>query len=180
MLTAVNPFFALHSVFFHPPANPLIPIPCAYTSQRSVPEQPNRGEQALWAEQWLSCCRQLNHWDLLLDYGKSTEQMEVVVDCLWRLSDWTQLREHLNSVMVKGGALEDSPALLMTRAYLALQEGNVQVRGRMGGPNAAFVALVRASFVCGSSYCSAALRRGARKGVGKECPHTTAPSPRGR
>ncbi len=53
--------------------------------------------------------------------------MEVVVDCLWRLSDWTQLREHLNSPIAKGGAMEDSPSLLMTRAYLALQEGNVQV-----------------------------------------------------
>ncbi|GIL45633.1 hypothetical protein Vafri_2841, partial [Volvox africanus] len=94
--------------------------------QRTVPEQPNRGEQALWVEQWLSCCRQLNHWDLMLDYGKSTEQMEVVVDCLWRLSDWTQFREHLNSTMAKGGGMEDTPSLLMTRAYLALQEGNVQ------------------------------------------------------
>ncbi|GFR40173.1 hypothetical protein Agub_g730, partial [Astrephomene gubernaculifera] len=93
---------------------------------RSTPEQPNRGEQALWVEQWLDCCRHLNHWDLLLEYGKTTEQLEVVVDCLWRLSDWTQLREQLNSAAAKGGSVEDSPGLLMTRAYLALQEGHVQ------------------------------------------------------
>mgnify|MGYP001807041598 CR=1 FL=1 len=48
------------------------------------------------------------------------------MDCLWRLSDWTQLREQLNSNAAKGGAVEESPALLMTRAYLALQEGHVQ------------------------------------------------------
>lgn len=127
-------------------------------------------------EQWLSCCRQLNHWDMMLEYGKvrvaahtphslravaalrislydsvvllshvcptdrpavcsqTTEQMEVVVDCLWRLSDWTQLKEHLSSsAVLKGGAMEDSPALLMTRAYLALQEGHVQEVRAAGG-----------------------------------------------
>ncbi len=59
------------------------------------------------------------------------------MDCLWRLSDWTQLKEHLSSsAVLKGGAMEDSPALLMTRAYLALQEGHVQeVRHGASGPH---------------------------------------------
>ena len=54
-----------------------------------------RGEAALWIEQWVSCAKQLSHWDVLLEYSRATENHELAIDCLWRCSDWPGLKETL-------------------------------------------------------------------------------------
>lgn len=58
----------------------------------------SRGEQALWTEQWILSAKQLNQWDTLLEYSRMTDNPELAIDSLWRLSDWTQLREQLAAV----------------------------------------------------------------------------------
>lgn len=83
-----------------------------------------RGESALWVEQWVSASKQLGHWDTLMEYSRATENHELAVDCLWRLSDWPGLKDTL----VNKAQVEEGVPTLMTRVYLALQ-----VRGVAGG-----------------------------------------------
>lgn len=40
---------------------------------------PARGDQAMWVEQWVLCCKQLNNWDMLLDYAKGVDNVELQV-----------------------------------------------------------------------------------------------------
>jgi transformation/transcription domain-associated protein len=80
--------------------------------------QPSRSESSLWVDQWISCAKALNHWDLLLEYSRATEQVELQADCLWRLQEWQPLKELLTSGR---GALEDaSSCSFLIRAYLTL------------------------------------------------------------
>ncbi|KAG1663525.1 hypothetical protein FOA52_003153, partial [Chlamydomonas sp. UWO 241] len=83
--------------------------------------QAGRGENALWVEQWLNASRQLGRWDTLMEYARATENHEIGVDCLWRLSDWPTLKDTLHNK----AQVEEGVSTLMTRAYLALQEGDV-------------------------------------------------------
>lgn len=83
-----------------------------------------RGESALWVEQWVSASKQLGHWDTLMEYSRATENHELAVDCLWRLSDWPGLKDTL----MNKAQVEEGVPTLMTRVYLALQ---VRAQGRV-------------------------------------------------
>ena len=57
--------------------------------------QVGRGEGAVWVEQWINCAKQLTQWDVLLDFARSTDNALLSMECMWRLADWTGLREHM-------------------------------------------------------------------------------------
>lgn len=82
----------------------------------------NRSEQSMWVEQWTNCARQLNQWDTIIEFARDTDQNETLMDCLWKVPDWTALR---GSLLPKGN-VDDNPNILMIRTRLALQDGNVQ------------------------------------------------------
>lgn len=63
-----------------------------------------RSEAAMWVEQWLSCARQLNHWDTLLEYANKVDNMALAAEAQWHLHDWTGLKDNLtNRAQVRGG-----------------------------------------------------------------------------
>ncbi|KAL6746236.1 hypothetical protein V8C86DRAFT_2445362, partial [Haematococcus lacustris] len=90
-------------------------------AQGMLPQLPSRGECALWVEQWINCAKSLNHWDLLTDYSRTTEQFELLADCSWRSNDWDGLKEVLNN---SKSALDDSPSMVMIKGYMALHEND--------------------------------------------------------
>jgi transformation/transcription domain-associated protein len=57
------------------------------------PLQPHdRGEMAMWAEQWVNCAKQLNQWDILAEYARGIDNTSLQIDAMWRLREWEQLR----------------------------------------------------------------------------------------
>ncbi|KAF2312392.1 hypothetical protein GH714_034499 [Hevea brasiliensis] len=54
-----------------------------------------KAEMCLWEEQWLYCANQLSQWDALIDFGKSVENYEILLDTLWKLPDWTYMKDHV-------------------------------------------------------------------------------------
>eukprot|EP00252_Welwitschia_mirabilis_P021819 TRINITY_DN5712_c0_g1_i1.p1 TRINITY_DN5712_c0_g1~~TRINITY_DN5712_c0_g1_i1.p1 ORF type:complete len:3567 (+),score=681.06 TRINITY_DN5712_c0_g1_i1:1467-10703(+) len=86
------------------------------TYNNSVP----KAEMCLWEEQWLSCARQLSQWDVLVDFGKSVENYEILLDCLWKVPDWAALKELLPKAQ-----LEDTAKHCIIQAFLSLQEGTL-------------------------------------------------------
>lgn len=59
----------------------------------------------LWVDSWVSCTKALTQWDVLLEYSRSTDNLPLAMDCLWRLHDWDSLQASLaqNQGQVKWG-----------------------------------------------------------------------------
>ncbi|XP_042425801.1 transformation/transcription domain-associated protein-like [Zingiber officinale] len=79
-----------------------------------------KAEMCLWEEQWLSCASQLSQWDALADFGKSIENYEILLDCLWKVPDWTYLKE---SVISKA-QVEETPKYRLVQAFFSLHDMN--------------------------------------------------------
>ncbi|KAI4327728.1 hypothetical protein L6164_020154 [Bauhinia variegata] len=79
-----------------------------------------KAEMCLWEEQWLYCASQLSQWEALADFGKSVENYEILLDSLWKLPDWTYLKDHV----IPKAQVEETPKLRLIRAYFALHEKN--------------------------------------------------------
>lgn len=79
-----------------------------------------KAEMCLWEEQWLCCASQLGQWDALADFGKSIENYEILLDSLWKLPDWTYMKEHV----IPKAQVEETPKLRLIQAYFALHDKN--------------------------------------------------------
>ncbi|KAI4314757.1 hypothetical protein L6164_027634 [Bauhinia variegata] len=77
-----------------------------------------KAEMCLWEEQWLYCASQLSQWEALADFGKSIENYEILLDGLWKLPDWTYLKDHV----IPKAQVEETPKLRLIQAYFALHE----------------------------------------------------------
>ncbi|KAG2376186.1 uncharacterized protein HKW66_Vig0156600 [Vigna angularis] len=79
-----------------------------------------KAEMCLWEEQWLYCASQLSQWEALADFGKSVENYEILLDSLWKLPDWTYMKEHV----IPKAQVEETPKLRLIQAYFALHDKN--------------------------------------------------------
>lgn len=79
-----------------------------------------KAEMCFWEEQWLYCACQLSQWDALADFGKSVENYELLLDCLWKVPDWTYMKEN---VLLKA-QVEETPKLRLIQAFFSLHERN--------------------------------------------------------
>ncbi|KAG1474893.1 hypothetical protein G6F56_000065 [Rhizopus delemar] len=52
-------------------------------------------ECMLWEEHWVNCTQKLQQWDVLSDLAKVDNNSNLLLECAWRLSDWTADRESL-------------------------------------------------------------------------------------
>ncbi|OBZ88491.1 Transcription-associated protein 1 [Choanephora cucurbitarum] len=52
-------------------------------------------ESMLWEEHWIMCTQKLQQWDVLSDLAKHDNNTSLLLECAWRLSDWTAERELL-------------------------------------------------------------------------------------
>ncbi|KAK4258368.1 hypothetical protein QN277_007826 [Acacia crassicarpa] len=79
-----------------------------------------KAEMCLWEEQWLYCASQLSQWDALADFGKSVENYEILLDSLWKLPDWTYMKDHV----IPKAQVEETSKLRLIQAYFALHDKN--------------------------------------------------------
>ncbi|ERN04635.1 hypothetical protein AMTR_s00268p00016240 [Amborella trichopoda] len=79
-----------------------------------------KAEMSLWEEQWVSCARQLCQWDVLVDFGKSVDNYDLLLDCLWKTSDWAYMKD---TVLPKA-QVEETTKFRIIQAYFALHDGN--------------------------------------------------------
>ncbi|GLJ07095.1 hypothetical protein SUGI_0058030 [Cryptomeria japonica] len=80
-----------------------------------------KAEMCLWEEQWISCARQLNQWEVLADFGKTVENYEILLDCLWKIPEWSFLKENV----FPKAQVEDTTKFRIVQAYLALHDGSI-------------------------------------------------------
>lgn len=79
-----------------------------------------KAEMCLWEEQWLYCASQLSQWDALVEFGKSIENYEILLDSLWKLPDWAYMKD----VVIPKAQVEETPKLRLIQAFFALHDKN--------------------------------------------------------
>lgn len=75
-----------------------------------------KGELSLWVEQWLECCRNLNQWDSVMEYGKTVDHQGALLDILWKINSWKELQE---TVMPRL-SVSDTPGALIIEGQMHL------------------------------------------------------------
>lgn len=78
----------------------------------------SKAEMCLWEEQWICCATQLNQWETLVDYGKEIENYDILLDGLWKLPDWSYMKEHF----ITKAQVEESPKLRLIQAFFILHD----------------------------------------------------------
>ncbi|KAL5822462.1 hypothetical protein ACOSQ3_020378 [Xanthoceras sorbifolium] len=84
-----------------------------------------KAEMCLWEEQWLYCATQLSQWDALVDFGKSIENYEILLDSLWKLPDWAYMKDHV----IPKAQVEETPKLRLIQAFFSLHDRNTNAVG---------------------------------------------------
>ncbi|XP_040962395.1 transformation/transcription domain-associated protein [Gossypium hirsutum] len=79
-----------------------------------------KAEMCLWEEQWIYCAGQLSQWDALVDFGKSIENYEILLDSLWKLPDWAYMKDNV----IPKAQVEETPKLRLIQAFFALHDRN--------------------------------------------------------
>lgn len=54
-------------------------------------------EILLWENRWIRCTKELNEWNILLDYGQSNKDKHafLIMDSAWRVPDWSLMKQAL-------------------------------------------------------------------------------------
>lgn len=78
----------------------------------------SKDEMVLWHNQYLSCCMELNQWDTVAEYAKSTENSILQLEATAKLHDWV----HLKQMAVPKAQVEEGPEFSMIKAQLQLSE----------------------------------------------------------
>jgi hypothetical protein len=83
----------------------------------------SKGELSLWVEHWLDCCRHLNFWESMVEYGRASDHQQVLMEVLWKLGSWDQLREHVFPKL----CADDTPEPLIVEVQMhLLSTGDLQ------------------------------------------------------
>lgn len=73
----------------------------------------------LWEDHWILCTQKLQQWDILTDLAKHDGNMNLLLECSWRLSDWTAERELLQQSLQQV-ADNPTPRHKVFEAFLSL------------------------------------------------------------
>lgn len=57
-------------------------------------------EVQLWENHWLRCSKELNQWDIILDYAKMHKDKKqfLIMESAWRVPDWDIMKQALNRI----------------------------------------------------------------------------------
>ncbi|KAL6949991.1 hypothetical protein ACO0QE_000660 [Hanseniaspora vineae] len=81
----------------------------------------SESEYALWEDDWVLCAQQLQQWDILTELAKHEGFTDLLVECGWRVANWTTERSALEQ-SVKSIMDVPTPRRQMFDAFLALQK----------------------------------------------------------
>ncbi|CCF50080.1 hypothetical protein NDA11_006772 [Ustilago hordei] len=76
-------------------------------------------EYHLWEDQWVFCAQKLQQWDILTDLAKMEGDNDLLLECAWRLYDWTAERETLEQAL-ESLSSSATPRRRVFEAYMAL------------------------------------------------------------
>jgi transformation/transcription domain-associated protein len=81
----------------------------------------SESEYTLWEDHWILCAQKLQQWDVLTDLAKQEGYSDLLLECAWRISDWTTDREQLDA-SIKSLMEVPTSRRYMFEAFMALQK----------------------------------------------------------
>lgn len=78
-------------------------------------------EYTLWEDHWILCAQKLQQWDVLTDLAKQEGYSDLLLECAWRISDWTSDRDPLEA-SIKSLMDVPTPRRYTFEAFMALQK----------------------------------------------------------
>ena len=57
--------------------------------------RPTKGELALWQNQYVKACAELNQWETVGKYAQAAENYSLLTECLTKLQEWQRLKEEV-------------------------------------------------------------------------------------
>ncbi|KAL5037675.1 transcription-associated protein 1 [Batrachochytrium dendrobatidis] len=77
-------------------------------------------EYCLWESHWIECAERLQQWDILTDLAKHDSNPDLLLECMWRLSDWNTDKENL-ALSLQSCSEPATARKKMFQAFLVLQ-----------------------------------------------------------
>lgn len=81
-------------------------------------------EMKIWEERWVNCARYLNQWPLLVDFSRSIQNQDLLLEASWKRGDWNIVKQLLNASSIQARAESGDPEVRLKKLYLAIQDGN--------------------------------------------------------
>ncbi|QSL64955.1 hypothetical protein MERGE_002259 [Pneumocystis wakefieldiae] len=81
----------------------------------------SESEYTLWEDHWLLCAQKLQQWDILTDLAKQESYSDLLLECAWRVTDWTSNREALEA-SIKSLMDIPTPRRYIFEAFTILQK----------------------------------------------------------
>lgn len=80
-----------------------------------------KSEMVLWHDQYLACCTELNQWDTIADYAKSTDNSALQLEAAAKQHDWANLRQ----MAVPKAQVEEGPEFTLIKGQTQLADMNI-------------------------------------------------------
>ena len=77
-----------------------------------------KNEMVLWHNQYLSCCMELNQWDVVAEYAKSVENSTLRLEASAKLYDWS----YLKTMVGPNPQVEEGPEFTMVKAQMQMSD----------------------------------------------------------
>ncbi|ORY74856.1 FAT domain-domain-containing protein, partial [Protomyces lactucae-debilis] len=81
----------------------------------------SESEYTLWEDHWILCAQKMQQWDVLTDLAKQEGYSDLLLECAWRISDWTTDREPLEA-SIKSLMEVPTSRRYTFEAFMALQK----------------------------------------------------------
>lgn len=80
-----------------------------------------KSEMVLWHNQYLACCIELNQWETVAEYAKSTENAALQLEAAAKLHDWVNLKQ----MVVPKAQVEEGAEFTMIKAQMQLSDASI-------------------------------------------------------
>lgn len=78
----------------------------------------SEAEYCVWEDHWIRSAERLQEWDILTDLAKHEGNTDLLMECAWRLSDWSAEKESLTVAV--GSLSQNAPRTKVFEAFLEL------------------------------------------------------------
>ncbi|EEB09408.1 transcription-associated protein [Schizosaccharomyces japonicus yFS275] len=93
----------------------------AQMKARSEANPFTESEYNVWEDHWVLCTQKLQQWDVLTELAKHEGSSELLLECAWRISDWSNNRYSLE-VAIKNLSAVPTPRKLTFQSLITLQK----------------------------------------------------------
>lgn len=80
----------------------------------------NESEYSLWEDHWVICTQKLQQWDILAELAKHENFTDLLLECGWRVADWSADKDALES-SIKNVMDVPTPRRQVFETFLCLQ-----------------------------------------------------------